>query len=475
MPDSTGSAQFATTPSWVRWWVVACIVCVFGPYVVSGVRTEQLAMYGSAGAILVTQAPRLWLFLRPAVPLLAVWACYVAVALVATLTAVNDTIWKSGSLVAGLDNALLPMATIVTVTFWGALARGHDLLRVACQALVAGMCLNTLVSIWTAYAGMDVPVLGRFWAAGSSDLTVAVLAGQNGRFSGVFNQPAEAGIAYSLAAFAVLYLVRISGTARWPHYLAWSLVIVGGLLTLSKVFVVGGIAVAAVMLFTDRRNRARMGAAGAVTVGAAVAGAGLGLTGAWGASTMLSWYRASVQAGDSPLYTISAGRFGSAGDVPAPVVTPGAPDPVEPTVPEGLARIAAEILHHDPVIGLGARGLQVSYDSTWGEAIVTGGLVGVGLMLIVHAIIVARTYRASRRLAAPERVLAVAVTVLVLGSSFGMPSLTGNRESTLLWIFVGLLVLAPSTAALRRSRSLDGQDTSAPDSPAHEDALRGGR
>ncbi len=93
------------------------------------------------------------------------------------------------------------------------------------------------------------------------------------------------------------------------------------------------------------------------------------------------------------------------------------------------------------MFGVGARGLTVSYDSTWIEAIIVAGSVGVLLLLLVHLGLLVRWIRLRAVLPRDEMILAGAVVVLAWGSSFGMPSLTGNRESSLLWILLSILVI----------------------------------
>ncbi|WP_416954722.1 hypothetical protein ACNKF0_20990 [Nocardioides sp. T5] len=117
----------------------------------------------------------------------------------------------------------------------------------------------------------------------------------------------------------------------------------------------------------------------------------------------------------------------------------GVPDEFEQ--PGGLVALAREVLGEHPFFGVGAKGLPVSYDSTWIEAIIVAGVVGALLLLVVHVILAVRWYRLRRVLPHEEWRLAGAVVLLVWGSSFGMPSLTGNRESTLLWIFLSILVV----------------------------------
>ncbi|MEO5663049.1 MAG: hypothetical protein ABIR39_07180 [Nocardioides sp.] len=380
---------------------------------------------------------------------LALWAAYAGTAAVGALFIESRLPWGSGSLVAGLDNALLPLATITVVGVWSRLVPVPLLLRTVSWMVVVAMALNGALAVVTSFVGFDgIPLLPRFWAAGGSGVTVAELAAGSGRYSGIFNQPAEAGVAYCLAAFCLIYLLR-TGTdvSRKLWVAAWALIIIGGMMTLSKVFIVGGVLISAVLILTKRPHRMLLTVSAVVTVLVTAGLGALGWLGTWGASGMLGWYVASARAGDSLAYTLSAGRFGRGGEnvppvVDKPVPTDGATGlPSEFEQPGGLVELAKEILANHPWFGLGARGAPVSYDSTWIEAIVVAGSVGALLVLAVHVVLLVRWIRLRVHLPREQSRLAGAVVILAWGSSFGMPSLTGNRESSLMWILLSLLVI----------------------------------
>jgi hypothetical protein len=430
-------------------WVSVCIAAVMGPYLVSGLRTEQLAFYGSAVMVVLTQGPALVRTLAPVRWLLLVWGAYAAVAVVGGLLPLhNDTPWESGSLLAGLDNALLPLATIVTVAHWSATHSMHRLLAAITRVLVVAMSLNAVVALAGCLFGLDsMPWLRRFWAADGTSTYVAELAEQMGRYSGVFNQPAEAGIAYTLAALSLAYLQkRHLVPALWAN-VGWVLIVVGGLLTLSKVFV-GGLVLALLVVLAYRTHVVRTGV---VALGTAAAMIGASLAGwfsGWGASVMAGWYRYSIEAGDSPLYTLTAGRFGTAGhNGPPSISVPMQPsiDGVESSAalpPAGVGQLLEEIRDEHPVFGVGARGLQVAYDSAWSEALVVGGFVGLALVGLTLVLVVGSSLARMRRLDRAHGFLLAGVVVLLLAACMGMPALTGNRESTLLWVFVVVLAFA---------------------------------
>lgn len=439
---------------WATYWFAAAVACVFGPYLVSGLRTEQLAFYGSAVAAAVFHLRHLRALRRGRV-VLALWGAYALVAAIGGVVVESRLEWGSGSLVAGLDNALLPLATMTAVALWMRLVPPRVLVRIASWIVVVGMALNGIVALATSLGGGDLPLLRVFWAARGGGVTVAELAAGSGRFSGIFNQPAEAGVAYTLAAFCVVYLVRTTPSLPRRAWLPlWALIIVGGVMTLSKIFIVGGVLLTLGLVLIGRRHRVLLTASAAMTVVASFGLGALGWLGTWGASGMLGWYVWSAQAGNSWLYTLSAGRFG-AGDAGA------APQPAEPTggggagvpdefeQPGGLVELARAVLAEHPVFGVGAKGLPVSYDSTWLEAIIVAGVVGALLVLAVHVALTVRWFRLRRTLPREESRLGGAILLLVWGSSFGMPSLTGNRESTLLWVFLSLLLVFRQSEADR--------------------------
>jgi hypothetical protein len=442
------------SPRWAWWWVLATVACIFGPYVVSGLRTEQLALYGSAAvAPLVVRGP--WRWLRPGWFVLVPWAIYVAVAAIAAFVVDSRMPVDSGSLAAGLDNALLPLATLTVAACWMQLLPVDVLLRLVSWVMVVGLSLNSVLAVISSYTGLDrLPFLAYFWTASGGGESVAELAAGNGRFSGLFNQPAEAGVAYCLAAFCLVYLVSAGSAGSRATWLpCWVLVMLGGLMTQSKIFMVGGLAVTVVLVLLARRERVVLGLSAAVTVVGAIVVGTRGWLGEWGTSGTFGWYAASIDAGDSWIYTITSGRFGAAGGggAPVPTTTENGETVIEPG---GLLKLGELVLDEHPLFGVGASGLTVSYDSTWIEAVIVAGSVGVILVLIVHLGLLVRWIRLRAVHSRNEMILAGAVVLLAWGSSFGMPSLTGNRESSLLWIFLALLVVfrRPDEAHQRASR-----------------------
>jgi hypothetical protein len=420
-------------------WVTAVTACAFGPYLAGGFRTEQVAVYLSALLVVLfgwravfargTSAP---------LPFLTLWGAYLFAAFLGVAGHSNDTPFESGSLLAGIDNLLLPLAMLLLTWYWRARDPGWDALKAAARVIVTAMTANAVIAMYSVAAHSLQPFswLPQFWNREQGGASVAVNSIGNGRYTGIFNQPAEAGVAYSLAVFCLLYLTQTGGARGRPRAFAGAALVVGGVLTVSKMFLLGGLPVVAWLVLRDRHRRVRIvGGTAMFTVAYRVLST----------SHLLPHWAGTRQLGDlfgggSLLSRLTAQRFGSGSTLSAGFAT---------------------ILHSSPLTGVGAAGLKVPYDSAWLEAMIVAGIAGVVLLGLTQLWLVARWWTLRGVTPAPEHRLAGAALILVVASSLGLPTLTANRVSTLCWLILGLTVT---------SRSPEHEK----DRPAPHDSLRNG-
>lgn len=416
-----------STPRCVQIWTGVLVISAFGPYVVGGIRTEQIANYGSLALVLLLGWPWRRTFPVRALPLVLLWTGYLSIAVIGALDPpVNDTGFQSGSTFAGVDNLLSPLALMLVVTTFSTLGVTRDLLRTVARVIVSAMVINAVIAGVSVVKGSSdwLPLLSHFQASEGTG-TVASLAEQNFRYTGLFNQPAEAGVAYSLAVFLLWYLSSISRLPRTTVVLAVGAVLtIGGALTVSKIFLGIGLPVALIVILRDRPRGAR------TLVGVVIAAAlARWFTTTGVLPTWRGWSTIQVLLSTrhgSYLSDFSGNRFGGQGS---------------------LRPIVRAVMHYSPVFGFGAGGLQAPYDVGLVEALVISGVVGVALLLGVYVVLVRLAVTGRRRLQSAESTLGMATVVLALGGSLGLPALTGNRESTLLWIVLGLTVIsAPGPA-----------------------------
>lgn len=390
------------------------VIATFGPYTpVGGTRTEQLAVYGCLVIPLLVSWMRIRLT-RSAALFLILWGAYLVVASVQSFEAPGTVAYLPGQLLHGADNLLRPIAVVLLVGLWMVTTVDRErMLRFACGLLVAAMISNTVIAF--VQSQVDITQwLAHFWSGQTGDVSLVPVAGnaaQLGRFTGLINQPAEAGTLYGMAILAALYLWH-----QRPKRLILPLIVLvaGGVLTVSKIFLFGAVPLAIWQLATlPGPRQARLGIVGLASTTLTVAIL-LGVMPAWTGSSLLAGL---VNPTGNYLTFFSGSRYG--GDT-------------------SLMELVTYVLSISPWTGFGLRGLATAYDSGWVQAIVFAGLVGVfaytgALVVLVHAWWTRRHF-----LAPDESRFAGGLVLLAIGASAGFPALTGNRVTTVLWLLLSL-------------------------------------
>lgn len=387
--------------------VVAVVLAAFGPYLIGGLRWEQVAIYG----LLLLALPLTWPRARAtplAVRIFATWMVYALVALIGAVAPSGAaSIFPRGAALAGIDNVMGPLAVMLLVWATVRADAASGLLRTASKLMAMAMAINGVLAVVMTRIDLGF-YLRRFWATAGDQVTVAENAAALGRVTGVFNQPAEAGLAYGVAGLAACYVWQ-----ERPRrlYLVLIPIIIGGLLSVSKVFILVGLPL---ILWHIWRARASHGRIALLTVGAAtfLGIAQSGYATQWVGLDYLGRLLRPSDQGWLSFYT--AGRIGDHAT---------------------LATVVGEVIRLDPWFGLGAGGLRVPYDNGWVEAFVTAGTVGV----VCYTLVLLLLWRTARAINDPaRRRLLYGLTVLAVAGSMGVPALTANRAATLLWVLIAL-------------------------------------
>lgn len=414
-PLPSAACRTAVRERATRWWAGAVILSAFGPYIGS-IRLEQAVVFGSAVWVLVTGWPRMLKARVPPPWPLILLAAIEAVICIGTLSRPFDPGFLGSQPTShGLTYFLPPLALLIVTWYWTLSVAACDLAATVARVTVAVMSVNGMIAFAQLASG-NITVLSflpRFWGAVPVTREVAGTASA-GRFTGIFSLPAEAGMAYGLGLFCVVFLAQ-RGT--WHRVLLGcfaAVMIAGGVLSVSKVFLLGALPLAALMVLRGH-GRTR------VLLCAALGGAGFWLLAH--AGVLPAWAGAAKVGGLlNPAVRIwGGGRYGAGGSLGVP---------------------AADVLHASPWYGFGASGLLVPYDSLWLEALVLAGLAGVVLTAALVAAVGWRWLALRSALGRPEWLLAGASLALAAGASAGLPSLTTDRAGTLLWLILGLLVCA---------------------------------
>lgn len=415
-PGATAIGDSALQRRRARVAVAVVTVAAFGPYLAAGLRTEQVAVYAAALVVILLNFRFLDGLNHHGALVGTFLGAQLAIAGVgAAWPPANTTPYANGSPIAGLDNLALPLAVLaLTAALVAAGADRMALARTVCVVTVWAMVVNALLAV-SAVVGA-APYLAAFHNMSGIE-SVSDRAEQMGRYSGLFNQPAEAGTVYSIALIAAIYLYR-----RRPVLLTLigTALTVGGILTVSKVFLLVGLPVTvwqAVRVTGNRTQRVAVIAAAVLVMWVA---AGSQLLPEWGGQDFLLRLLPSADQNAVELY--SGGRFGSDATLTAAVEA---------------------VLATSPTLGFGAGGLQVAYDNGWVEALAVAGVVGVAIHTAILAVLVGAWWR-QRAVDVDLSRFSAGLITIVIGASFGVPALTVNRVATVGWLLLGLVLLCAS-------------------------------
>ncbi|WP_131746276.1 hypothetical protein [Frankia sp. Cppng1_Ct_nod] len=341
-----------------------------------------------------------------------------------------------GSLKSGIDNFLYPLAVLLLVACWTAVGFTRlSLLEIFCQIFVIMVSLNGVIAITGLF---DDPTnhLQRFWgyAPATPETTVAVRALSNGRLTGIFSQPAEAGIAYSLALLAAIYLFGRHGKDR-PVLLGLAVapVFVGGVLSISKIFLLVGLPLAVWQAVRQGRRIQRLLVLVCMAGSIRILASQIHIPQWRGAWMLTLLFGSTSDTSATTKYT--AGRLGK----------------------DGPFKVAFRYVSDThPWFGYGAGGLAVPYDSSWIEMMIVGGFVGVIIFALVLVVLVYGWLKGRPTRSVPERSFATAVLVLSVAATMGLPAFTANRVALFIWIFLTLLILVDERQENTVSASAEG-------------------
>ena len=396
----------------VSFLAVMAVVFIGGPYIFGPVRLEHVAIYGLATlAIAVgiknsrSGAINSFNMTWPSIFLVVFWLGLFAWSLVREtwLLIAEDARWEMA--LSGADSFALPASSFFLGTVLASrlgFERAITLLTFSAAGLMA---VNAAVAGFSSLLGPPA-FLGIFqqslWATELSTSEKSL-----DQYLGVFNLPAEAGLAYSLVS---ILLVQNLASRPMPSLALLFLLSVGGILSVSKVYSLGGVFLIILIALILGGLKA------VVQVGATIVG---GTLVAWSLVPKTVFERIFLSAsGASGETVVNVALGGRAAAQPGGVVSTG------------------EALSESTFWGLGLSAIQtqdIALDSAFQHVWMMAGLPGS----LLYAGIIASLFVGAITTKQPFRVVAIAVFVLLMGSTLGFEPISSNRSGTLVCLTLG--------------------------------------
>jgi len=398
----------------------AIMVSAMMPYLFNGLRLEHVVVPVLAALALLMSGEdarldpdsRVLLFLA----VFALWASLAGVLLGSVFSDVTGFDARPEAMFLRLCMPVLMLFSFVVL-----LSRVPEALETTARAIVwiaipAGLCavLSALVNLSDVLAPWVQQDSGSVW-----ENSVAI-----GRYPGLFNQPLEAGIFYSVALLAQVYLIKFARGLIVTTTFGLVVIIAGGMISFSKNFSVLG--VAAALLFATLMDLVGLWAVLVMLIGGAVA-IPLAISELNPAyfDSLADLYREG-----GILMAISAGRLGSS--------------------ETGVSQLFADLWDRDRwVLGRGL-GSHLPLDSGYLEYFYQGGALAIAGYLAFLAVLAMAAIR--YRVTAGGKLIGC-LLILAVAGSMGGPVITASRASV---AFMLLLAAAFVSTGERSANQIKG-------------------
>ena len=415
--------------------ILLLCIAAMGPYVFpeQGLRLEHFVIYGSLPFVLYKLQTVKYKIDNNISLLVKLSAGVMVIILFVSLFKDN---WRTiYAFFAGMENFSQPPVLILII--YSTTLRLDQigctrLIQFAGNAVILMLAFNTIVSISSIFYDITA-FTGYFTNAGSQidyEETVSALAKKMGRYSGIFNQPVECGLAYSTGLLVWAYLTIINNHVRLRYWVALSFLLLGGSLSVSKSFIYGGIPLFIIYWRWPAPNRLpiRKILIGCVSLVLIAVTYKSQLTESWdGLDFFLRVFDSDNYAQEGTIHLITGTRFGGEED-------------------SFIINMAIKVLNEAPLFGFGVMDVM-TFDNGYLEFFYSGGLIGIILHVALLAVILKFAMLGLRLEPELSRLL-IALWTLIIATSIGAPTLTLNRSSIFLWLFIVLIF-----AALSKRRS----------------------
>jgi hypothetical protein len=369
--------------------------------------------------------------MRVTVAQAATVGAFLMVLVIAVVTTVTVPEYGTDRALAMADNFAVPVAvSVVVMTVTTAWNRGALLKEVA-RIVVLAMLVNTVITVLQV-AGFNLWLVQHWLPGGES--AVYLRAETLGRYSGILNQPALAGILYGIALLLSIFLLRYRPLLM-PFVLA--VLFVGATLAVSKAFFFVSLPVVLVYWLVTARSRGLLSLVTFCVVAVLLwntrGSIFDGVRNAFPSWSGVDRLESLLVLADLDLRTATGGRFGD-----------------NSSLEGGFAAVSERA----PILGFGLQGTSSAADSTWLLVFMVSGLLGVvcfAAMLLSLVIGVARRTREYER---TERHLYAAVTTVIIVSSAAFPVVVGNRLAVVVWTLLMLMLSARSPTERAKDKAL---------------------
>lgn len=210
------------------------MISVFGPYIIGPIRLDQIVIY-------ILLIPIIYLYSKISLkslqnPLSAFLLLLIIWTSISSIIQVINPINHLNE----VDNIIQPFIVNLLIIYLLNKIDYSTTVKIFSKVLIFIILLFSIHSLLVIYTiiNLDISYLSIFHSSTMDDIrgTVATRSFSNFRFTGIFNQPLESGFGYSIALYSWEYS-KNSFSSNSFKYLSLILIFVGGIASVSKIFI----------------------------------------------------------------------------------------------------------------------------------------------------------------------------------------------------------------------------------------------
>lgn len=412
------------------------ICSIFGPYIIGQIRTEQLFAYTNTLILISLYTYHFKRVPRFIVPL-TLWIIFICISFISFFSERNDDALIFGR----IDSLFLPISTLLFALAAVGLIGIHRFFGVFAWTTISLMSLNSLVAVFQGLKIIPINHLKNFWEPSEVIISTAEKSMTLARYSGIFNQPIEAGVAYSLAGLMLVAIAKKNYRLLVPLGI---LLLLGGFLTVSKAFIIVGLPVIiaySLLTFGWKYLLNLLILVFVTLIGLAVSGwwgffsiVSLAFGSRIGATTEVLFSSEKIQiiepgqlTDETPIDLILNGRYTGATQQ-ADVLKEGL----------GINSPDFDSTNGNLFTGIGVFAPERIYDSAWAFGAQFSGLIGIILIISILAWPAIYSVNTKNK---QLITFSFSLSAILFVTSFGAPLLILNRASTISWLLIATISL----------------------------------
>lgn len=398
------------------------VILAFGPYIVGPIRIEHIYLYSlfiiSMFRIAITKNK--YFLIKPNFLFIILMILYIF--WIITVTILQNNFNNIIQIVAELESYILPIIVIIVTTTFFKYDKSNVDIKICkiFSTFILMLSINSVIAIISMLVN-DISFLQMFHTGNihNGSVSVAYKSFTMGRYTGIFNQPLESGVTYSLGLISWVYIYG-NKKNKIIDYINLMMLIIGGVLSVSKMFIIGGIPISILYYISTSNFEFKIKPFKILLIPIMILPC-IFILNKWnGLNYFFRLFNLKYIYNEGIFNILTGGRFGSQNAT--------------------LTSKFKLILNESPVYGFGLASSN-GFDNAYLQYLHQGGIIGLIIYLMLILVIVWIGIELVKLNLIKDAKLIGCIVLIILILGIGGPIITLNRFSSIIWMILSVLVV----------------------------------